>query len=194
MSEANDLKVGIVLGSTRESRFADKPAQWLLDIARSTAGAQFELLDIREFELPFFAEAGSPMHVAPIEPAARRWGEALDRFDAFIIVCGEYNHGPPAALKNALDYAYAEYVRKPVGFVGYGGLGAARAIEQLRLVCVELQMAPVRNAVHISLEPFLAVWKQGASLSDFPHLVQSAQALLADILWWGNALKAARST
>ena len=95
-------------------------------------------------------------------------------------------------LKNALDHAYPEFARKPIGFVGYGGVGAARAIEQLRLVSIELQMAPVRNAVHIGMVEFLGVWQQGKTFDDFPHLAQAAAGLLDDIAWWARSLRAAR--
>ena len=110
------------------------------------------------------------------------------------MVTPEYNHGPSAVLKNAFDYAYKEFIRKPIGFVGYGGVGAARAVEQLRLVAVELQMAPVRNAVHIGMVEFMGVWQQGKSFEDFPHLAQAATGLLDDMAWWAKALKTARET
>lgn len=124
--------------------------------------------------------------------AALRWAGKLATLDGLIVVTPEYNHGPSAVLKNALDYAYKEFIRKPIGFVGYGGTGAARAIEQLRLVAIELQMAPVRNAVHIGMTEFLGIWQQGKSFDDFPHLAQAAGALLDDVAWWARLLKTAR--
>ncbi len=104
----------------------------------------------------------------------------------------EYNLGPTAVLKNALDYAYAEWSNKPVAFVGYGGVGGSRAVEQLRLNVIELQMAPIRSAVHILFPDYLAVVKDGKKLSELDHLNQTARQMLDQLAWWTAALKAAR--
>ena len=184
--------IGIVLGSTREGRFGEKPANWIHEIARQRTDLSFELIDLRDHPLPFFAEPMSPAWAPVKNEAAQRWADTLATLDGLIVVTPEYNHGPSAVLKNALDYAYKEFNRKPIGFVGYGGVGAARAIEQLRLVAVELQMAPVRNAVHIGMVEFLGIWQQGKSFEDFPHLAQAASGMLDDIAWWAKALKASR--
>jgi NAD(P)H-dependent FMN reductase len=185
-------KIGIVIGSTRPSRFGDKPAAWIHGIASKRADLDFEVIDLRDYPLPVFDEPGSPAW-GPIEnKVAQRWAAKLAGLDGFILVTPEYNHGTSAALKNALDYAYNEFVRKPVAFVGYGGVGGARAIEHLRLVAAELQMASVRNAVHIAANDFLGLWRQGKSFDDLPHLAQSATAMLDDLAWWTKALKSAR--
>jgi NAD(P)H-dependent FMN reductase len=113
-------------------------------------------------------------------------------FDAYIFTAAEYNRGPTAVLKNALDYAYPEWANKPVSFVGYGGVGGARAVEQLRLTAIELQMAPIRTAVHVVLPAFLAVLKEGKKLADFDYLNQGAKQMLDQLAWWTKALKAAR--
>ncbi len=105
----------------------------------------------------------------------------------------KYNHGIPGALKNALDYAYPEFDRKPATFVGYGGVGGARAVEQLRLVCIELQMAPTRSAVHIGMEPLLGVLRGGKDLADFGFLKGSAEVTLDELVWWTRTLKAGRT-
>jgi NAD(P)H-dependent FMN reductase len=185
-------KIGIIIGSTRPSRFGDKPAAWIHSIARKRADLDFEVLDLRDYPLPVFDEPGSPAW-GPVEnKVAQRWAAKLASLDGFILVTPEYNHGTSAALKNALDYAYNEFVRKPVAFVGYGGVGGARAIEHLRLVAAELQMASVRNAVHIAANDFLGLWRQGKSFDDLPHLGQSATAMLDELAWWTKALKNAR--
>ena len=121
----------------------------------------------------------------------------LDRrhlqFDGFIFTAAEYNHGPTAVLKNAIDYAANEWNKKPAGFVGYGSVGGARAVEQLRLHAVELQMAPVKSAVHIAWRDFLAVRQGEKKLEELEHLNQAATALVNDVAWWAKVLKAARN-
>ncbi|MDM0028834.1 NADPH-dependent FMN reductase [Variovorax saccharolyticus] len=186
-------RIGIVIGSTREGRFAEKPAHWIHEIAKQRSDlAAVEMIDLRDHPLPFFNEA-IPLSYAPAQnEAARRWAGKLAPLDGLIVVTPEYNHGPSAVLKNAFDYACQEFNRKPIGFVGYGGVGAARAIEQLRLVAIELQMAPVRNAVHVGMVEFLGIWQQGKSFEDFPHLAQAAAGMLDDLAWWAKALKAQR--
>lgn len=185
-------RIGIIIGSTREGRFGDKPAAWIHTLASQRSDLQFELIDLRDHPLPFFDEA-LPLTWAPAKnSAAQAWAAKIASLDGFIVVTPEYNHGPSAVLKNALDYAYAGFNRKPVAFVGYGGVGAARAIEQLRLNAVELQMAPIRNAVHIGMVEFLGILQQGKSFDDFPHLAQAASGLLDDLAWWAATLKAAR--
>jgi NAD(P)H-dependent FMN reductase len=185
-------RIGIVIGSTREGRFADKPAQWINGIAQQRTDLVFELVDLRDHPLPFFNEPMSPAWAPVKNEAAQRWAARLAALDGLVVVTPEYNHGPSAVLKNAFDYAYKEFGRKPIGFVGYGGVGAARAVEQLRLVATELQMAPVRNAVHIGMVEFLGIWQQGKSFDDYPHLAQAAGGMLDDMAWWARALKTAR--
>ncbi|MDR6889690.1 MULTISPECIES: NADPH-dependent FMN reductase [Variovorax] len=185
-------RIGIIIGSTREGRFGEKPAQWIYELASQRADLSFELIDLRDHPLPFFNEAGAPAWGPVKNEAAQRWAARLDTLDGLIVVTPEYNHGPSAVLKNAFDWAYKEFIRKPIGFVGYGGVGAARAVEQLRLVAVEMQMAPVRNAVHIGMVEFLGIWQQGKAFEDFPHLAQAATGMLDDLAWWTKALKTAR--
>ena len=192
MTISQSPRIGIVIGSTRAGRFADKPAQWFQGIANQRTDVTAELIDLRDYPMPFFDEPLSPAWAPVKNEAAQRWADKLATLDGLIVVTPEYNHGPSAVLKNAFDYAYKEFIRKPIGFVGYGGVGAARAVEQLRLVAVELQMAPVRNAVHIGMVEFLGVWQQGKTFEDFPHLAQAANGMLDDIAWWARALKTAR--
>ena len=138
-------RIGIVISTTREGRFGDRPARWIHDIAASRDDLAVELIDLRDYPMPFFAEPASPAYATPKDEVARRWAEKVDSLDGFVFVTAEYNRAPSAVLKNALDYAYREFNRKPAAYVGYGGVGAARAIEQLRLINVELQMAPTRS-------------------------------------------------
>jgi NAD(P)H-dependent FMN reductase len=186
--------VGVVIATTREGRFGDKPARWIRDLAAARGDMEVELIDLRDYPMPFFDEPGSPIYAPPTNEVARRWGQKVASLDGFIFVTAEYNHGVPAVLKNALDYAYKEFNRKPAAFVGYGGVGGARAVEQLRLITIELQMAPTRSAVHIGGADFMGLLMQGKTLADLPHLDPTAAALLDDLAWWTHALKTARET
>jgi NAD(P)H-dependent FMN reductase len=188
------LKVGVILGSTRPNRFADKVKPWILEGVAKRSNLTGELLDLREVDLPFIREPIPPGVSGGVfsDPKAQEWGRRLAPLDAFIAVTPEYNHGPNAALKNALDSAYLEWQRKPIAFVGYGGVGAARAIETLRGVVIELQMAPIRYEVNIGAETFARVWRGERTLGDFPYLARSRDAMLDHLVWWAEALKAAR--
>jgi NAD(P)H-dependent FMN reductase len=185
-------KLAIIIGSIRPNRFADHPAQWIEKIAQARGDFDVEVLDLKDYPLPLFAEAASPAAGPAKSEVQQRWREKIASFDAYLIVAAEYNHGATPSVTNALDHAYLEWNRKPVAFVGYGGVGAARAIEQLRAIAVELQMAPVRSAVHILLPVFLAVLREGKQLGDFDYLNQNAKDMLDQLLWWANALKVAR--
>ncbi len=185
-------KIGIIIGSTRDTRFGDKPAAWVAKIAKERTDLEFEIVDIRDYNLPFFNEVASSAWVPSKSEAAQKWQKKIASLDGFLIVAAEYNRSPTASLKNALDHAYVEWNKKPVAFVGYGAVGAARAIEQLRTIAVELQMAPTRTAVHIAGADFMGVWQQGKQLEDYEHLNQSARDTLAQLAWWTHALKAAR--
>jgi len=185
-------KVGLIISSVREGRFADSATEWFLPIARGRNDFEIEVLDLKDYPMPFFDEKLPPAY-APVEnEVAQRWQEKLAELDGFIVITAEYNRGPTAALKNALDYAYTQWNRKPIAFVGYGSAGGARAIEQLRLNAIELQMAPIRAAVHIPGPVFMAVMQGQGSLNEHEYLAQSANDMLDQFTWWLNALKTAR--
>jgi NAD(P)H-dependent FMN reductase len=126
------------------------------------------------------------------QPEAEAWRKRIGAFDAFVATVAEYNHAPTAVLKNAFDSAFLEWQRKPIAFVGYGVVGAARAVETLRGVVVELQMTPIRQEVNIGLEPYLGIVRDGRSLDDYEYLVQGRAALFNHLVWWGQALMAVR--
>ena len=188
------LKVGLIVGSTRPNRFADIPMRWLVEGAAARRDLELTVLDLREFRLPFLNEPASPMATGGVfsEPAAAAWCERISEFDAFVAIVAEYNHGPTAILKNAFDSALNEWQRKPIAFVGYGGVGAARAIETLRDVVIELQMAPIRHEVNIGMEPFLGILRKGRALNDYEYPGRSREAMFDHLVWWGDVLKAAR--
>lgn len=185
-------KIAIVIGSVRPNRFADKPAGWFANLAKARPDLDFETVDLRDYPLPFFDEVTSSLYAPSKSEVAQRWQTKVDGFDGFVFTAAEYSRGPTGVLKNALDYAYTEWNRKPVGFLGYGGVGGARAIEQLRLNAVELQMVPLRNAVHIVWADMAQVMSGDRTLADFPHLAQAANAMLDELAWWAKTLKRAR--
>jgi len=185
-------RIGVVIGSPREGRFADKPANWIYEIAKARGDIEVELIDLRDFPLPFFEEAMSPAWAPSKSEVAQRWQKKVEGLDGFIFTAAEYNRGPTAVLKNALDYAYPQWNKKTAAFVGYGGVGGARAVEQLRLHAIELQMAPVRAAVHIVWADMLAVMQGEKTLGEFDHLNKGAADMLDQFVWWTKALVAAR--
>ena len=185
-------KIAIVVGSTRAARFADVPTQWIAKIAKSHADIDVEVVDLRDFPLPFFDEVASSAWAPSQNEVAQRWQKKVAEFDGFIFTAAEYNHAPTAVLKNAIDYAANEWNKKPAGFVGYGSVGGSRAVEHLRLAAVELQMAPVKSAVHIAWGDFLAVRQGEKKLEEIEHLNQAGAALVNDVAWWARVLKAAR--
>jgi NAD(P)H-dependent FMN reductase len=187
-------KIGIIVSSVRPNRFADHPTKWIFDLASARGDWDVEVLDLRDYPLPLFNEATSPAYGPSKNEIAVRWQKKIAGLDAFIVVAAEYNRGPTAALKNALDYAYHEWNNKPVAFVGYGGVGGARAVEQLRLISVELQMAPTRAGVHILGPVYMEVLKGEKTLSGYDYLTKGANDMLDQLAWWTNALKAARES
>ena len=185
-------KIAIILSTARAARFGHKAGQWLFDIAKQRTDMEFDLVDLRDHPLPFFDEIASNAWVPTKNAEGVRWQKKVGHYDGYIFVTAEYNHGVPAVLKNALDFAYPEWNKKPAAFLGYGAIGAARAVEQLRLICIELQMAPTRSAVHLAGADFMAALREGKSISEFAYLKPTADALLDELAWWTNALKTAR--
>jgi NAD(P)H-dependent FMN reductase len=186
------VKIAVIIGTTRAVRFASKPAEWIAAIASQRDDMIVEVLDLREYPMPFFDEVASNAWAPSHNEVAQRWQKKVAEFDGYIFVSAEYNRGVPAVLKNALDYAYPEWNKKPAAFVGHGSVGAARAIEQLRLIAVELQMAPIRTGVHIQGADFMAVWKGGKDIAELSYLRPNATDMLDQLVWWTNALKTAR--
>src|ERR1700761_4468135 len=156
-------RIAVIVGSTRPTRFADTPAQWILKQAQARGDIDAELVDLRDYPLPFFDEMASNRWMPSSNPEAVRWQETVGKYDGFIFVVAEYNRSITAALKNALDESYKEWEHKPFPAIGYGGVGAARAIEHLRLIGIELQMVSTRTAVHICGADIFAVHPMGAN-------------------------------
>jgi NAD(P)H-dependent FMN reductase len=188
------MLIQVISSTTREGRFSERVAHWAVSYLRPRQDFELELIDLRDHPLPFF-DAAPPARTLrdyPTEQVARL-GRTLDRADGFIVLTAEYNHGYPAVLKNAMDWTFPEWRRKPIAFVGWGNVGGARAVEQLRLVAVEFEMAPLRYAVHI-LPEIMAVARR-ADVGDataFAPLEPRLKLLADDLAWWTAALAAAR--
>jgi NAD(P)H-dependent FMN reductase len=184
------IKVGIIVGSTRPGRKADTVAKWVLEIAQKRADAQYELLDLQAFNLPLLDEPIPPSLGQPYSKAhTKAWSAKIDACDAFVFVTPEYNHGPSGALKNAIDYLYREWNNKAAGFVAYGSAGGARAVEQLRLVMSEVQVAHVRNQVMLSL---FTDFENFTTFKPAAMQAGAVGAMLDQLIPWGTALKSVR--
>ena len=190
-SAPDKVRIQIILSSTREGRFGHRIANWFYGLAAKREDLLTELIDLRDWPLPFFDEPASPStgHYAP---EAQGWATKVAEGDGYVIVTPEYNFGYPAVLKNALDHIYHEWNNKPVAFVGYGGTaGGSRAVQQLRQVVVELQMAPIRAGI---VMPFARrLFDENGAIKDEFYNTR-AEALLDQLLWWARALKAARAS
>ena len=189
--------ISVIVGSTREGRFAEKPARWILQHLKNRNAVEARLLDLRDFPMPFFDQAALPAMPgrAPYQDdAVQKWTAEIATSDAFVFVTAEYNYGPPAVLKNALDWVYPEWNRKAAAFVSYGGTGGVRSVQQLREIAVELQLAPVRHSVHIPVATLWAHFKGGDVDAGLAELEAPAKAMIDDLLWWTAALKTARAS
>lgn len=194
-AQSDPISVAVILGSTRKSRFADKPGRWILRHLQQRQGVTARILDLRDFPMPFFDEPIPP--AMPGRPAyedevVRRWTAEIARSDAFVFVTGEYNYGPAAVLKNALDWVYPEWNRKAAAFVSYGGSAGVRAVQQLRENSIELQMAPIRTSVHVPREVLGAHFQGGDVDGGLAALDPQANLMIADLAWWAHALRTAR--
>ena len=189
-------RIQLIIGTGREGRFSEKAAEWVTDRIAEREDLDLEVVDLRDYPLSLYDQPVPPAYGRRDYPAeAARWAEKIDEADGYLIITAEYNHGYPALLKNALDHAFPEFNRKPVAFVGYGNVGGARAIEQLRLVAVELEMAPLRHAVHVLPDIMRPVMQAGDAfdLELFAPLDQRLETAVTDLLWWARALAAART-
>ena len=190
-------RLGMIIGSTRPNRFADKPAEWLLEHASQRDDLTMEKLDLRDFDLPFFAEVGTNLHVPSEDPKVLAWQDALRPFDGYVFVVAEYNHSVTGALKNTLDQAYKEWMHKPFSALGYGSTGGARAIEHLRAISIELQMVPSKFSAHIGGGEIVKVHPAGgnAPISEIAAAITpSVDAMFNDLVWWAHVLTPARES
>lgn len=185
------LKLAITVGSTRPGRVGESVAQWAFQLAKARGDAAFELVDIADFQLPLLDEPIPPAQGKYSKEHTQRWAARIASFDGFVFVTPEYNHAPSGALKNAIDYLYAEWNDKAAGFVGYGSAGGVRAVEQLRLIMAEVQVATVRNQVALSL---FTDFENFTNFKPAARHEQSFHQMLDQLVAWGGALKRLRES
>ncbi len=187
------MKVGIILGSIRGIRRGSRVMKWVESQLGQFKNCEFEILDLKDYPLPFFDESDSPEGLRGnyTNDIAKKWSKKVAEKDAFIIVTPEYNHGTSGVLKNALDWLYYEWVRKPVAFISYSSnaAGGIRSVEQLRQNVIELQMAPLREAIHITY--VLDTLDEDGNVQR-GHFNERLAVLMNELVWWSDALKTAR--
>ncbi|MDC0744112.1 NADPH-dependent FMN reductase [Polyangium mundeleinium] len=179
------IRIAIVIGSTRPGRKAEAVARWVYDLAAKRTDATFELVDLAEYNLPLLDEPFPPSTGKYTKDHTKAWSAKVASFDAYVFVTPEYNHGPSGALKNALDFLYREWNDKAAGFVAYGSAGGTRAVEQLRLVLSELQVAHVRNQVALSLR---TDFENYTTFKPADHHEKTVSGMLDQLVAWGGAL------
>lgn len=183
------IKIAIVLGSTKPGRNGEAVAKWVYELAKKRTDAEFELVDVADFNLPLYDEPYPAMMQQYTKEHTKKWSQKINEFDGYIFVTAEYNHSIPGALKNAIDYLNVEWKNKAAGFVSYGSAGGARAVEHLRLVAAELHMADVRAQVMLNL------FTDFINMSDFkpdPRHESELDELLNQVIVWSNAMKTIR--
>jgi len=183
------IRIAIIIGSTRPGRNGEAVAKWVYKIAQKRTDAEFELVDIKDFNLPLLDEAMPPVMGQYSKPHTKTWAAKIGSFDAYVFVTPEYNHGTSGALKNAIDFLFAEWTNKAAGFVSYGGASGARAVEQLRLVLAEVQVATVRNQVLLSM---YSDFENFSAFKPGPTKEQSVDDMLDQLIAWGGALTTLR--
>jgi NAD(P)H-dependent FMN reductase len=184
------IKVAVIVGTTRPGRKALDVANWVMEIAKMREDAVFELVDIQDFNLPLLDEPVPPSMGQYSKDHTKAWAARIGPFDGFVFVTPEYNHGIPGALKNAIDFLFKEWNNKAAGFVSYGSIGGARAVESLRLVMGELMVADVRAQVMLSL---FTDFENFVTFKPAERHVQSVDAMLDQVVAWSGALQALRN-
>ena len=184
-------KIGIILGSTRPGRNGEAVAKWVYELAKQRTDAEYELVDLLDYKLPHLDEIVPPSMGQYTQPHTLEWAQKIASFDGFVMVTPEYNHGTSGALKNAIDFLFAEWNNKAVGFVSYGAVGGARAVENLRLVAGELRMADVRSQVALSLHHD---FENFSVLKPGPHQEDALRTTLDQVVEWSRALAPLRAT
>jgi NAD(P)H-dependent FMN reductase len=183
------LKIAIIMGTTRPKRKSEQVARWVYDIASRRNDAEYDLVDLRDYDLPLFDEPYPPSLRRYTHEHTQIWSEKIAAYDGYIFVTGEYNHSIPAALKNAIDYLYYEWHDKPAGFVSYGSAGGARAVEQLRQVMGEIHVTDVRQQVLFFIP---TDFENNSALRPKEHHEKMLNAMLDNLIAWAEVLKPLR--
>jgi NAD(P)H-dependent FMN reductase len=183
------LKIAVIIGSTRPGRVGESVATWVYEVAKERSEAEFELVDVKDFDLPLLDEPAPPSMGQYSKEHTKTWAAKIDSFDGYVFVTPEYNHSTSGALKNAIDFLFREWNNKAAGFVGYGGAGGVRAVEHLRLVMAEVQVATVRNQVALSL---IADFENYTTFKPTAHHEKSVNQMLDQLIAWSGALSSLR--
>ena len=182
-------KIAIIIGSTRPGRIGEAVGKWVYEKSKKRDDAEFELIDLVDYDLPLLDEPYPAMMNQYTKDHTKKWSKKISEFDGYIFVTPEYNHSTCGALKNAIDFLSVEWADKAAGFVSYGSEGGVRAAENLRLICGQLKLAPVRQQVLFS------IYTDFIEMSKFnpdPRHEDDAEALFEDVISWSKALKTIR--
>jgi NAD(P)H-dependent FMN reductase len=183
------VKIAVITGSTRPGRNNEAVARWVYQLARKRSDADFELVDIKDYALPLLDEPAPAILGQYSQPHTKAWAAKIAVFDSYVFVTPEYNHGTSAALKNAIDYLFREWNNKAAGFVSYGGVGGARAVEQLRLILAQVMVATVQEQVTLSL---FSDFENFSTFRPQPRHEQEVNSMLDQVIAWGRALQSVR--
>ena len=185
------MRIAIIVGSIRPGRKGLEVAQWVHSIASGRTSAEYELVDLMDYNLPLLDEAVPPVMGPGTKEHTKRWAAKIATFDGFVFVTPEYNHGPPASLKNAMDFLFKEWCNKAVGFVGYGGTGAVRSVDMLRMICSNLELADVRAQVSLT---FAADFEKFTTFKPLPHQEKTLGQVCDQVEAWSKALQPLRQS
>src|SRR5882672_876498 len=183
------MKIAIIIGSTRPGRVGESVARWVHELAKKRTEAEFELVDIKDFNLPLLDEPVPPSMGQYSQQHTKTWAAKIDSFDGYVFVTPEYNHGICGALKNAIDFIFREWNNKAAGFVGYGSAGGVRAVEHMRLVTTEVQVATGRSQVALSM---FTDFENYTKFQPVAHQETSVNLMLDQLIAWSGALKTLR--
>jgi NAD(P)H-dependent FMN reductase len=185
------VKIAIILGSTRPNRFGPQPAKWLHEQSKNIEGAEFELIDLKDINLPLLDEPSTPSTGEHTKEHTKKWAKIVGEADGFVFVTAEYNHSMPAAIKNAIDFLFAEWHYKPVSFASYGNIGGGvRAVEHLRTVCSEVKMYDLRE--NLVLPNYWDNQDENGQYKFTDVHVKLAKQILDQTVFWATKLKPIR--
>lgn len=185
------VKIAIIIGSVRPNRVGPAVAEWFYETVKDTKDVAFDVIDLKDVNLPLLDEPMPPMMGQYANEHTKKWSETIKQYDGYVLVASEYNHGYSASLKNALDYLYAEWNKKPVAFVSYGVAGGLRAVEQLRTVVINLDMVPINPQLWVNIFAG-GLDKDGKVIAEAVQGSASPEQFVESLAWWARALKTAR--